>query len=138
MPSRNYVEIIGHAGQDAEVRYLASGSPVCSFSVATTEHWKDKSSGEKQERTEWHRVQVWGKLAEVCGEYVKKGMLVFVSGSIRTNEWTDKDGVDRRDKEINGKEVLFLTKRDSEKPSADPVRPRPALNDNMADDDIPF
>ena len=126
MPSLNRVEIIGHMGRDPETKYTPSGAAVCRFSVATSEKWTDKASGEKKERTEWHNVQAWGKLAEICEQYGRKGGLVYVSGSLRTNEWEDKDGQKKSRTEINAVEVLFLSK--SDKP-AGPVKD---------DSDIPF
>lgn len=135
MPSLNKVEIIGHVGRDPELNYLQSGSPVCKFSVATGEKWTDKQSGEKKERTEWHSVQAWGKLAETCGEYVTKGMLIYVSGSLRTNEWEDTEGAKLSRTEINAEKVLFLSKSEN-KGKADPApKPKPGAKD---DADLPF
>ena len=91
----NKVILIGNLGQDPEVRYTTSGTAIASFSVATSESWTDKQSGEKQERTEWHRVKVFGKLAEICGEYLAKGRQVYIEGSIRTEKYTDKAGVEK-------------------------------------------
>ena len=130
MPSLNKVEIIGHVGRDPEMKYTPSGAGVCKFSVATSEKWTDKASGEKKERTEWHSVQAWGKLAETCGKYVAKGMLVYVSGSLRTSEWEDKDGGKRSRTEINADSVLFLSKA----ALGHPATGKPA-NDG---EDIPF
>ena len=122
MPSLNRVEIIGHMGRDPETKYTPSGAAVCRFSVATSEKWTDKASGEKKERTEWHSVQVWGKLAEICEQYGRKCGLVYVSGSLRTNEWEDKDGQKKSRTEINAVEVLFLSKSDKPAgPVNDPV-----------------
>lgn len=122
MPSLNRVEIIGHMGRDPETKYTPSGAAVCRFSVATSEKWTDKASGEKKERTEWHNVQAWGKLAEICEQYGRKGGLVYISGSLRTNEWEDKDGQKKSRTEINAAEVLFLSKSDKPAvPVNDPV-----------------
>jgi single-strand DNA-binding protein len=130
MPSLNRVEIIGHIGRDPETRRTPNGTAVCKFSVATSERWTDKASGEKKEHTEWHGVQAWGKQAEICDEYVAKGMLVYVSGSLRTNEWEDKEGVRRSRTEINADKVLFLSKTEKRAQQQDSPAPD--------DDDIPF
>jgi single-strand DNA-binding protein len=131
MPSLNKVEIIGHVGKDPEMNYTPSGAAVCKFSVATSEKWTDKASGEKKERTEWHYIQAWGKQADICGQYIAKGMLVYVSGSLRTSSWDDKDGVKRYKTEVNADKVLFLSGK-SEKPNPDPIPGKPA------DDEPPF
>src|SRR5581483_5891590 len=94
MASVNKVVLIGNLGRDPEMRYLPSGDPVASFSLATTESWKDKS-GQKKEETQWHQVEVFGKTAEVVRDYCTKGKQVYIEGSIRYDEWTDKDGVKR-------------------------------------------
>lgn len=112
MPSLNRVELIGHVGRDPETKYLSSGAAVCKFTVATSESWKDKATGDKKERTEWHSIQTWAKLAEVCEKYVVKGMLVYVTGSLRTSEWEDKDGGKRTRTEVTADSVLFLSKAD--------------------------
>ena len=135
MTSLNRVEIIGHAGRDAETSYTPSGSAVCKFSVATSEKWKDKQTGEKKERTEWHSVQVWGQLAEICGERVHKGDLVYVSGSLRTNEWEDRDGAKKSRTEINADKVLFLRKPVQE---GNPPAKRQSGFPLKDDDSIPF
>jgi single-strand DNA-binding protein len=99
MSSINKVILIGRLGQDPYMNYTANGTAVCNFSLATSETWKD-SNGEKQSRTEWHRCNAWRKLAEICGEYLEKGSLVYIEGTIVTNEWTDDSGNDRETKEI--------------------------------------
>lgn len=99
--SLNKVEIIGNLGADPEVRYMPSGGAVANLSIATTESWKDKTTGEKKEQTEWHRVVIFGKLAEVAGEYLRKGSKVFIEGALRTRKWTDQQGVERYTTEIN-------------------------------------
>lgn len=99
--SLNKVEIIGNLGADPEVRYMPSGGAVANLNVATTESWKDKTTGEKKEQTEWHRVVIFGKLAEVAGEYLRKGSKVFIEGGLRTRKWTDQQGVERYTTEIN-------------------------------------
>lgn len=105
--SINKVMLIGRLGQDPELKYTPSGAAVCNFSLATTESWADKN-GQKQERTEWHRVVVWGKLAELCNQYLAKGRQAFVEGSLQTRSWDAKDGTKRYTTEINAKSVQFL------------------------------
>lgn len=96
----NKVIIVGTLGNDPEVKYSASGSAIANLSVATSEQWKDKQTGEKKEQTEWHRVVIFGKLAEVAGEYLSKGSQVYIEGQLRTRKWTDRNGVDRYTTEI--------------------------------------
>jgi len=105
--SVNKVILVGRLGQNPEVRYTPSGSAVANFSVATNEAWTDKS-GQKQERTEWHRVVVWGKLAELCSQYLAKGRQCYVEGRLQTREWTDKDGVKKYSTEVQAQTVQFL------------------------------
>lgn len=96
----NKVIIVGNLGQDPEVRYLPSGGAVANITVATSESWNDKGTGEKKEQTEWHRIVLFGKLAEIAGEYLKKGSQVYIEGKLQTRKWTDKDGVDRYTTEV--------------------------------------
>lgn len=96
----NKVIIVGTIGNDPEVKYSASGSAIANLSVATSEQWKDKQTGEKKEQTEWHRVVIFGKLAEVAGEYLRKGSQVYIEGQLRTRKWTDSNGIDRYATEI--------------------------------------
>lgn len=103
----NKVTLIGNLGNDPEVRYTGSGVPVCNFRMATNERWNDKQ-GKRQERTEWHRIVVWGKLAEICGQYLSKGRTVHIEGTLRTRSWDDRDGNKRYTTEIHAKEVNFL------------------------------
>ena len=103
----NKVLLLGNLGQDPEVRYTPSGATVCTFSIATNERWTSKD-GKKEERTEWHRIVVWGKLAELCGEYLGKGRTVFVEGRLQTREWTDKQGNKRYTTEIIANNVQFI------------------------------
>ncbi len=103
----NQMQVIGHLGRDPEIRYLNSGAAVCSFTVATTEKWKDKE-GNPCEETEWHRVSCFDKLAEICGQYLTKGSLVFVEGKLKTRKYTDKDGVEKSTTEIQCKEMKML------------------------------
>src|SRR5688572_31418992 len=128
----NKVILIGHLGQDPEVKYMPSGSAVANVSIATTESWKDKTSGEKQDRTEWHRVVFFNRLAEIVGEYLRKGSKVYVEGSLRTRKWQDKEGQDRYTTEIVAREMQMLDSkggsapdmsetRESSKPSKSPA-----------------
>ncbi len=105
--SVNKVIIVGRLGQDPELKYTPSGAGVCNFSVATTESWADKS-GQKQERTEWHRIVVWGKLAELCNQYLSKGRQAYIEGRLQTRSWEGKDGQKRYTTEINAATVQFL------------------------------
>lgn len=107
MASVNKVILIGNLGKDPEVRFLPSGEAVANLSVATTDTWKDKN-GDKQETTEWHRVSFFGRQAEVCQQYLKKGSPVYVEGSIRTRKWQDKEGQDRYTTEIRGERMQML------------------------------
>lgn len=107
----NKVILIGNLGNDPEVRQTPGGATVTTISVATSESWKDKQTGQPQERTEWHRVVFFNRLAEIAGEYLKKGAKVYVEGSIRTRKWQDKDGQDRYTTEIMGNEMQMLDSR---------------------------
>lgn len=145
----NQAQIIGHLGKDPEVRYLPSGEAVANFSIATTEKWKDKNTGEAREETEWHRISTFGRLAEIVGEYVKKGSLVFVQGKLKTRKYTDGQGVERYSTEIRAETLKMLGGRDASQGSAPAQRQAPAATprpspapapsgfDDM-DDDIPF
>ena len=107
----NKVILVGNCGQDPETKYLPSGGAVTNISVATSESWKDKQTGQQQERTEWHRVVFFNRLAEIAGEYLKKGSKVYVEGSLRTRKWQDKSGADRYTTEIVGNEMQMLDSR---------------------------
>ena len=107
----NKVVIIGNLGADPEIRYMTNGKAVASLSVATSESWKDRESGEQQERTEWHRVSLFARLAEIAGEYLRKGSKVYIEGSLRTRKWTDQNGVDRYSTEIIGNNMQMLDSR---------------------------
>jgi len=155
MASVNKVIVVGNLGADPETRYLPSGEAVTNIRVATTDRWKDKASGEMKEATEWHRIAFFGRLAEIAGEYLKKGSQVYVEGSLRTRKWQDKDGHDRYSTEIRGDVMQMLGSRagsgepraapaggDASEPRSEaPARPaakKPAGKfDDMADD-IPF
>ena len=104
----NKVILVGNLGNDPEVRYSQGGSAITTVSVATSESWKDKQTGEAQERTEWHRVKFFGRLAEIAGEYLKKGRQVYIEGSLRTEKYTDKNGVERYSTDIIANEMQML------------------------------
>jgi single-strand DNA-binding protein len=140
MASVNRVILVGNLGRDPELRYTAGGQPVASFSVATNERWNDRE-GKTQERTEWHRIVVWGKQGENCANYLQKGRTVYIEGRLQTREWEDKEGQKRQTTEIVAQTVQFLDRREgaprgSGGPGAssepDPT-PTPA-----GDNDIPF
>ncbi|MEK6731727.1 MAG: single-stranded DNA-binding protein [Pseudomonadota bacterium] len=144
----NKVIIVGNLGADPEVRYMPSGGAVTNISVATSDGWKDKESGEKKERTEWHRIVFFNRLAEIAGEYLKKGSKVFVEGALRTRKWQDKSGQDRYTTEIVGNEMQMLDSKGSSGQSFSPsetttaaapqtTAPAPAMSEEF-DDDIPF
>jgi single-strand DNA-binding protein len=113
MASVNKVIIVGNLGKDPEVRYMPSGSALCNVSVATTRQWKDKVSGEKQQETEWHRVTFFDRMAEIAGEYLKKGSAVYVEGRLKTRKYTDKDGVEKYSTDIVATEMQLLGGRDA-------------------------
>jgi len=104
----NKVILVGNLGADPETRYTSSGTAITSLRIATSEQWTDKQSGEKQERTEWHRVKLFGRLAEISGEYLKKGRQIYIEGSLRTDKYTDKDGVERYSTDIIASEMQML------------------------------
>lgn len=130
MASVNKAIILGNLGRDPEVKYTTGGDPVCNLSIATSEQWKDKS-GDKQERTEWHRVTLFGKTAEIAGEYLRKGSTVYIEGRIQTRKYTDKDGVEKYSTEIVGDRMQMVGKA-SESGRAEKQQ-QPADHD-----DIPF
>jgi len=121
MASVNKVIIVGNLGADPETRYMPSGDAVTNIRVATTDRWKDKASGEMKEATEWHRIAFFGRLAEIAGEYLKKGSQVYVEGSLRTRKWQDKEGQDRYSTEIRGDVMQMLGPRAG---SGEPREPR--------------
>ena len=144
--SLNKVQLIGNLGRDPEIRSMSSGSRVANFSIATTESWKDKSTGEKKEQTEWHNICVFGKLVDVIEKYVKKGSKVYISGSLKTRKWTDEaSGEDKYKTEIVlngfGSEFIMLDSRgdQQQQQSSDATPQTQAPADNLPDDDqIPF
>jgi len=119
MAGVNKVILVGNLGRDPEVRYTASGTPVANFTMATTERWNDQA-GERQERTEWHRIVVWGKQAEIAGEYLRKGRQVYVEGSLQTREWTDRDDNKRQTTEIRAQRFQMLGSRGDAEVGAPP------------------
>ncbi len=158
MSSVNKVILIGNLGKDPEMRYMPSGEAIANFSVATSENWTDKTSGDKKEATEWHRVVFFGRTAEVIGQYVKKGSKIYVEGRLQTRKWQDKEGQDRYTTEVRGDVMRMLDRRgetsgpmddapaESRRPAA--AKPQAAQGagsrapatsgfDDM-DDDIPF
>jgi single-strand DNA-binding protein len=110
MAGLNKAILIGNLGRDPELRYTAGGQPVANFTLATTESWANRS-GEREQRTEWHRIVAWGKLAEIAGEYLSKGKQVYVEGRIQTREWEDREGNKRRTTEVNAQQILMLGRR---------------------------
>lgn len=155
MASVNKVILIGNLGRDPEIRYLPSGDAVATFSIATTEVWKDKN-GQRQEQTEWHRISMFGKQAEIAGQYLKKGSSVYIEGRLTTRKWTDKEGNERQTTEIRADRMQMLGGRsggnafevmDDDTPQSPLPRPQPASSAKPAgsgsgfddlDDDIPF
>jgi single-strand DNA-binding protein len=133
----NKVIIVGHLGQDPEVKYMPSGSAVANVSIATTESWKDKSTGEKQDRTEWHRVVFYARLAEIVGEYLRKGSQVYVEGRLQTRKWQDKSGQDRYTTEIIANEMQMLGGKGERSAPADTGTSAEG-GDEFKDDDIVF
>lgn len=140
MPHINKVIIAGHLGRDPETRYTADGKDVTNITVATSEKWKDKATGEQKEATEWHRIVFFGKTAEVAGEYLKKGAAVMVEGKLKTRKWQDKEGQDRYTTEIQADQLHFLSGKSDRQPATqEPAEPKkPAGKFDDMKDDIPF
>ena len=143
MAGINKAILIGRLGSDPEVRYTPSGVAVANFNIATSEEWKDKDTGEKKERTEWHRIVAWRKLGEICGEYLSKGRQVYIEGRIQTRSWEDRDGNKRYTTEIVATDVQFLGGRDAG--PGDRATSGASASDSESspiqapeDDDIPF
>jgi len=149
----NKVILVGNLGNDPDIRYTAGGAAVANISLATAESWKDKNSGEQQERTEWHRIVFFGRLAEIVGEYLRKGSQVYVEGRLQTRKWEDKEGHDRYTTEIVANEMQMLGSKSGGSANYEPApqsqprqnnapepqaasAPPPAADD--FDDDIPF
>ncbi len=152
MASLNKVLLIGNLGADPETRYTTSGDAVCNIRLATTDSWRDKASGEQKEATEWHRVVFYRRLAEVAGQYLKKGSQVYIEGRIKTRKWQNKDGQDQYTTEVEATEMKMLGKRGEDTGSSQPpvdradpfapreerrTRPNPQTVADL-DDDIPF
>lgn len=150
MASLNQVNLIGNLGRDPEFKHLASGDAVCSFSIACSESWKDKATGERKEKTEWVNISIFGKLAEIAGQYLKKGSQVFLSGKLQTRKWKDKDDNDRYTTEVVCHEMKMLGGKPADgaqggsqpaprqaPPAGAPAnKPKPSFDD--LGDDIPF
>lgn len=146
----NKVILIGNVGKDPDVRYMPNGNAVANVTLATSESWKDKNSGETQERTEWHRVVFFRRLAEIVGEYVKKGSKIYVEGRLQTRKWQDQSGQDRYTTEIVADEMQMLDSKGSSasfdsarpasgsRPSSDSAPSSAPMPDDGFDDDIPF
>jgi len=141
MASVNRVFLLGNLGADPEVRFTSGGRAVANFRIATTDVWTDKNSGQRNERTEWHRIVVWGKQAENCGEFLKKGRSVHIEGRLQTRDWTDNDGNKRYTTEIVADRVTFVGGR-GEGGGGGGYRPSSGPGDSepppLSDDDIPF
>lgn len=149
MASVNKVILVGNLGKDPDTRFLPDGKAVCNFSIATTDRWKDKASGETKEATEWHRISAFGRIAEICGEYLRKGSAVYIEGKLKTRKWQDKEGQDRYTTEIIADSMQMLggkSQGDSagqreQRPAQSGEHPpakKPASQFQDMDDDIPF
>ena len=146
--SLNKVILIGNLGRDPEVRYMPNGEAVCNFSIATSETWNDRQTGQRQERTEWHNITLYRRLAEVAGQYLKKGSQVYIEGRIQSRKYTGKDGIERTAYEIIGSEMKMLgggndsgQQNAQHTPPAPPSRQAPAAPGQPVDDiddDVPF
>ena len=141
--SVNKVILVGRLGQDPEVRFTQGGAAVANLSIATDETWKDQS-GERQQRTEWHRVVVWRKLAEICGQYLSKGRLVYIEGKLQPRSWQDREGNKRYSTEVQADNMVMLGGRSEEGHAPPPAQPAVAAGSDSGassgtnDDDIPF
>ena len=135
MASVNKVILVGNLGRDPEVRYLPSGDAVVNISIATTDKWKDKQTGEAKETTEWHKVNFFGKLAEIVGQYLKKGSTIYIEGSIHTRKYTDKDGAEKYSTEIKGTSMQMLGGKNEgqSQPAQRQERSKAAPAQNQAD-----
>jgi single-strand DNA-binding protein len=143
MGSVNRVILVGNLGKDAELRYTPGGAPVASVSLATTENWTDKTSGQRQEKTEWHRIVIWGKTAESLHSYLTKGKQIYVEGRLQTRSWDDRDGNKRYTTEVRADRVVLLGGGPRTAPAADrgdlpPDEPQRETPELGGDDDIPF
>lgn len=140
MAGINKVIIVGHLGNDPEMRSMPNGEAVANISVATSEAWTDKNTGERREVTEWHRIVFYRKLAEICGQYLKKGAQVYIEGRLRTRKWQDQNGQDRYTTEIQGDVMQMLGTRPQSTDGANNPQPMPQqdVSANAFDDSIPF
>jgi single-strand DNA-binding protein len=139
MKGVNKVIILGTLGKDPEIKYTASGSAIANISVATNESWKDKNSGEKVEKTEWHRIVMFGKLADIAGQYLKKGSQAYFEGKIQTRKWQDQNGQDRYSTEIVANEMQMIGSRDGSSTAQQPQSaPQQQFDTPHDDSDIPF
>jgi single-strand DNA-binding protein len=164
MAAVNKVILVGNLGKDPETRYSPDGGAICNINIATTESWKDKATGEKKEATEWHRVVLYSRLAEIAGEYLKKGRSVYIEGRLKTRKWTDKEGVEKFTTEVIASELQMLGSREggtggggsedggsssrgdsgsynregSSSPAKAAPAKKPAQSFSDMDDDIPF
>ncbi len=135
--SVNKVILIGRLGADPEIRYTADGQPVATFRLATSERWTDKN-GQRQERTEWHRIVAFGRLAEICGEYLAKGRLVYIEGRLQTRSYEDRDGIKRFVTEIVAQNMQMLGRREDTVAPQEPT-PEPSFEDDLPpEEDLPF
>ena len=142
MKSINKVTLIGHVGRAPEIRYTQGGAPVANFSLATNEYWTS-NTGERQERTEWHKIVAWGKLAEFCQEYIQKGSYLYIEGKLQTRNYDDRDGIKRYVTEIRAGEIGLLDRKGTgpEQPASTgevPIDSLPAEPSSMSDDEVPF
>lgn len=142
MTGLNKCSFIGNLGADPEIRHTQSGQAVANFNIAVNSKWTDKQSGEKKEHTEWVRIVLWSKLAEIASQYLKKGNQIYVEGEFQTRKWTDQAGVERYTTEIRGRELRMLGGRQdgggSSRPPEPPVQDAPVGGGMYQDDDIPF
>ena len=138
--SINKVTLIGRLGRDPELKYTAGGTAYCRFSIATDDSWTDKSTGERQERTEWHNIVAWERLAEICGQYLAKGRLVYIEGSIQSRQWEDQDGNKRTSHDIRARDMVLLGSPRGANDGGRHPAPEQAVAGGSAisDDDIPF
>ena len=134
----NKAMLIGHLGHDPELRTMHSGEPVAHLTVATSEAWKNKSTGARREATEWHRVVLYKRLAELAGQYLKKGSLVYIEGHLQTRKWTGKDGVDRHTTEIVGDELKMLGKPQEQRAHAAHPEGEQPPQDKEVEQSVPF
>tara|TARA_B100001250_G_scaffold97542_1_gene81845 strand:+ start:915 stop:1331 length:417 start_codon:yes stop_codon:yes gene_type:complete len=138
MSSVNKAIILGNLGSDPDIKYTKAGSPVANLSIATSERWKDKETGEQKEQTEWHRVVVFGRLAEIAEQYLKKGSKVFIEGKIQTRDWEDADGNKKYTTEVVAREMTMLDSRASTNSSASDDTSGESASTKSAEEDIPF